>query len=87
LIILPLSLFHVENRVCLSHGVQVACAAWWAAMRIVAKIGDLVQGTGDGQAQVGYSVAGRSGGQVTLCAVYTVQKETGSAGFLVEAQN
>jgi hypothetical protein len=38
-------------------------------------------------AQVGYSVARRSGGQVTLCAVCTVHMEIRSAGFLVESQN
>jgi hypothetical protein len=38
-------------------------------------------------AQVGYSVAGRSRGQVTLCAVCTVHTETMSAGFLIEPQN
>jgi hypothetical protein len=43
----PYPLFHLENRVCLSHGVQVAGAAWHAAMRIVAGVGDLVQRTGD----------------------------------------
>jgi hypothetical protein len=32
----------------LSHGVQVAGAAWRAAMRIMAGVGDLVQRTGDG---------------------------------------
>jgi hypothetical protein len=37
-------------------------------------------------AQVGYSVAGRSRGQVALCAVCTWHMETRSAGFLVEAQ-
>jgi hypothetical protein len=37
----------LENRVCLSCGVQVAGAAWHAAMRIVAGVGDLVQRTGD----------------------------------------
>jgi hypothetical protein len=41
-----LSLFHLENRVCLSHGVQVADAAWRAATRIIAGVGDLVQRTG-----------------------------------------
>jgi hypothetical protein len=46
---LPLSLFHLENRVCLSHGMQVAGAAWWAATRIVAGVGDLVQRTGNGR--------------------------------------
>jgi hypothetical protein len=34
--------------------------------------------------QVGYSVAGRSRGQVASCAVCTVHIETRSAGFLVE---
>jgi hypothetical protein len=37
--------------------------------------------------QVGYSVAGRSRGRVTPCAVCTVHVETRSAGFLVEPQN
>jgi hypothetical protein len=44
-------------------------------MRIEAGVGDLVQRTGDDQAQVGYSVVGPSRGRVTLCAVYTVHKE------------
>jgi hypothetical protein len=61
-----LSLFHSENRVCLSHGVQVAGAAWRAAMRIVARVGDLVQGVGDGR--IGRVLGGRaverSGGAV-----------------------
>jgi hypothetical protein len=42
-----LHLFHLENRVCLSRGVQVAGEAWRAVMMIVAGIGDLVQRTGD----------------------------------------
>jgi hypothetical protein len=46
--ILLLSLFRVENRVCLSHSVQVTGAAWRAAMRIVAGVGDLVQRTENG---------------------------------------
>jgi hypothetical protein len=37
--------------------------------------------------QVGYSVAERSGGWVTLCAVCIVHVETMSASFLVEPQN
>jgi hypothetical protein len=37
--------------------------------------------------QVRYSSAGRSRGQVVLCAVCTVHMETRSTGFLVEAQN
>jgi hypothetical protein len=55
-------------------------------MRIVAGVGDLVQRTRDGQAQVRYSVAGWSGGRVTLCAVSTMHKKTRSASFLVEPQ-
>jgi hypothetical protein len=37
----------LENHVCLSCGVQVAGAAWWAAMRIVTGVEDLVQRTED----------------------------------------
>jgi hypothetical protein len=65
----------------------VAGEACRAAMGIVVGVGDLVRRTGDGQAQVGYSVAGRSGGRVTLCAVCTVHIETRGVGFLVEPQN
>jgi hypothetical protein len=42
-VVLPHFPVHVENRVCLSYGVQVTCAAWLAVMRIVAGVGDLVQ--------------------------------------------
>jgi hypothetical protein len=38
-------------------------------------------------AQVGYSVAVRSRGQVAPCAVCTVHVETRSESFLVEPQN
>jgi hypothetical protein len=48
-VVLPLSLFHLNNRVCLSCGVHVAGAAWRAATRIVAGVGDLVQMTEDGR--------------------------------------
>jgi hypothetical protein len=85
--VLPLSLFHLENRVCFSCGVQVTGVAWRAAMRIMVGVGDLVWRIGDGQAQVGYSVAGQLRGQVTLCAVYTVHEEMKGASLLVEAQN
>jgi hypothetical protein len=40
--VLPLSLFCLENRICLSGGVQVVGAVWHVAMRIVAG-GDLMQ--------------------------------------------
>jgi hypothetical protein len=56
-------------------------------MRIEVGVGDLVQRTGDGEAQVRYSVAGRSRGQVTLYAVYTVHKKMTNTGFLVQPQN
>jgi hypothetical protein len=39
----------MENHVCLSCGVQVAGAAWRAATRIMAGLGDLMQRTGDGR--------------------------------------
>jgi hypothetical protein len=42
-------LFHLENHVCLFRGMQVAGAAWHAATRIVAGVGDLVQRTRDGR--------------------------------------
>jgi hypothetical protein len=61
----------------------VTGAAWWAATRIEVGVGDLVQKTEDGQVQVGYSVARRSRGRVTLCVVCTMHKETRSMGFLV----
>jgi hypothetical protein len=50
----------------MSHGVQVAGAAWRAAMRTVAGVGDLVQRTGDdhtGRVLGGRAVE-RSGGAV-----------------------
>jgi hypothetical protein len=48
LIVLSLSLYRVENHICLSHDVQVEGAAWRAAMRIVAGVGDLLQRIRDG---------------------------------------
>jgi hypothetical protein len=44
----PFILFHLENHICLSHGVHVLGAAWCAAMRTMAGVGDLVQRTRDG---------------------------------------
>jgi hypothetical protein len=86
-VVLPLFLFCVENRVSLSRGVHVACATWREAMRIVAGVGDLVQRTVDGQAQVRYSVAGWSIGRVTPWAICTMHMEMRSAVFLVLPQN
>jgi hypothetical protein len=65
-----LSLFRLENHVCLSRVVQVAGAAWRAAMRTVVGVGDLVQRTGDGR--TGRVLSGRaverSGG--TVCGLH-----------------
>jgi hypothetical protein len=49
---------HVENHICLCRGVQVAGAIRREVARIVVGVGDLVQRTGNGKAQVGYLVAG-----------------------------
>jgi hypothetical protein len=51
-------LFHLENRVCSSHSVQVVGAAWRAAMRIVVGVGDQVQRTEDGR--IGRVFGGRT---------------------------
>jgi hypothetical protein len=58
---------------------------WRAAIRIMTGVGDLVQRTGDGQTQVGYSVLERSRGRVTMCAVCTVHVETGRYGLVIWA--
>jgi hypothetical protein len=39
----------LENRVCLSRGVQVVCVARYAATRIMAGVEDLVQRITDGR--------------------------------------
>jgi hypothetical protein len=56
----------LENRVCLSRGVQVAGATWRAVTRIVAGVGDLVQRTEDGHTSrvLGGQAIERSGGAV-----------------------
>jgi hypothetical protein len=48
--VLHLSLFHVENRICLSRGLQVIGVTWQAATRTMIGVGDLVQMTGNDQA-------------------------------------
>jgi hypothetical protein len=45
----------------LSHDVQVVGAAWRAATRIMARVGDLVQRTGDGR--TGRILSGRTIGR------------------------
>jgi hypothetical protein len=61
-----LSLLRSENRVCLSRGVQELGATWHAATRTVARVGDLVQRTGDGRTGrvLGCRAVERSGGAV-----------------------
>jgi hypothetical protein len=63
-------LFHSENHVCLSRGVQVAGAAWSAVMRNVAGIGDMVQRTEDGRTGrvLDSRVVERSGG--AMCGLH-----------------
>jgi hypothetical protein len=51
---------------------------------IMIGVGDLVQKTRDNQAQVEYLVAGWSRGQMKLCVVCTVHKQTMGVSFLVE---
>jgi hypothetical protein len=65
----------------LSHGVQVAGAAWRATTRIVTGVGDLVQRTEDGHTgqALGGRATERSGG--------TVHVETRSTGLLIGPQN
>jgi hypothetical protein len=60
----------VENHVCLSRGVQVIGAAWRAATRIVSRVGDVVQRTGDGR--TGWVLSDRTigGSGDTVCGLY-----------------
>jgi hypothetical protein len=65
----------LKNRVCLSHDVQVASAAWRAATKTVTGIGDLVQMIGDGH--TGWVLSGqaveRSGG--TVCDLHLARRD------------
>jgi hypothetical protein len=75
----------LENRLCLSRGVQVVGVAWRAVMRSVAGVGDLVQRTRDGctgRVLCGRAIE-RSGDAV--CSLHHA-RVTRSAGFLVEPQ-
>jgi hypothetical protein len=44
-----LSFFHLKNRVCLSCVVQLIDMTWRAVMRIVTRVGDLLQRIRDGR--------------------------------------
>jgi hypothetical protein len=76
-----LPLFHSENRVCLSRGVQVAGATWRVATSIMAGVGDLLQRIGDGR--TGRTLSGRaierSGGDV--CGLHRARGDE-ERGFL-----
>jgi hypothetical protein len=77
-----LSLFRLDNHVCLSRDVQVVGAAWRAVMRIVAGVGYLVQRTGDGRTGqvLGGWVIKRSGGVVCGLHRARVDEERGLLG-------
>jgi hypothetical protein len=76
-----LPLFRSENRVCLSHGVQVVGAAWCAVMKTVAVVGDLVQRIGNGRTGrvLGGRAVERSGGAV--CGLHCARGDE-ECGFL-----
>jgi hypothetical protein len=63
----------VENRVCMSHGVQVTGVAWWALMRIVVGVGDLGYRNGDGR--TGQVLDGRTIGRSgdAVCGLHHAQ--------------
>jgi hypothetical protein len=69
------SLSRSENRVCLSRDMQEAGAAWRAATRTVAGVGDLVQRTGDGRTGqvLGGRAVERSGGAV--CGLHLARED------------
>jgi hypothetical protein len=60
----------VENHVYLSHGVQVKGMIWRAATRTVARVGDLLQRTGDDRTGrvLGGRAVERSGG--VMCGLH-----------------
>jgi hypothetical protein len=79
--VFSLPLFRLENRVCLSRGVQVAGAAWCAVTRNMAGVGDLVQNTRDGRTSwvLGGRVIERSGG--IMCGLHRARGDE-EYGFL-----
>jgi hypothetical protein len=68
----------VKNHICLSRGVQVIGAAWWAATRIVARVGDLVQRIRDGR--IGRVLSGRTIGRSgdDMCGLHHARRDEGS---------
>jgi hypothetical protein len=80
-LVLLLSLFHLENHVCLYHSAQVAGVAWHTATRIVAGVGDMVQRIEDGRTDrvLGSRAIERSGGAV--CGLHRARRDE-EHGFL-----
>jgi hypothetical protein len=78
-----LPLFHLENHVCLSRGVQVAGVAWRTATRTVTGVGDLIQMTGDGHTGrvLGGRAVERLGGAVCGLHLARGDKERGFLGW------
>jgi hypothetical protein len=74
-------LFHLENRVCLSRGVQVAGVAWLAVTRIVSGVVDLVHRTEDGR--TGRLLDGRTIGRSgkAMCGLHHARGDE-ECGFL-----
>jgi hypothetical protein len=68
-------LSHLENRACLSRGVQVSGAALCAEMRTVAGVGDLVQRIRNGHIGrvLGGQAVERSGG--TVCGMHLARRD------------
>jgi hypothetical protein len=70
-----LPLFYLENRVCLSCGVQVAGVVWRAVTRTMVGIGDLVQRTVDDRTDrvLGGRAVEMSGGAV--CGLHLARED------------
>jgi hypothetical protein len=86
LVVLPLSLFRLKNRVCLCHGVQVTGAAWHIATRIVVVVGDLVQRIRNGR--TGRVLSGRvikRSGE-TVCGLHRAREDEKRGFFSIKTK-
>jgi hypothetical protein len=88
-VVLPLFFVSLENRVCLSRGVQVAGAAWRVATKIATWVGDLVQRTSDDRTDRVLSgrTIGRSGDVV--CGLHRAcgDEECGFLGWAIKPRS
>jgi hypothetical protein len=75
------TLYRVKNHVCLSRGVQVAGAAWWAAMKIVAGVENLVQRTRHGRTGRVFSGRAIERSSDTVCGLHHAREDE-ERGFL-----